>query len=390
MRPAFGLTYRFSRLLSLDGRPLQGYEDDLEVPWPSLNQGSTPSSAPPAHTLPGTMPYIIPVIRCIPQLRKTLKAPTIARATLATYDEYFHSIMISYPEMLQTTSTQHIDPYLLHAVFPLQAARIILYRHNLTIQCTRQERNEAMDNCLRTALDTVSYIKRCLASPPPSPERLGPTSNARLGLEEKIRMQADHFICKHIWRTTLILCFRGDYDSAMVCVRLSSIIGDMRKVNMACGRNLSWFLGQLLSRARADQLTSHQLEMDEEMVAYASGDLQGDADNAWVWAGGNAPAPEGAAALSAPQASGDKPPLTALLTEKEMNDWGGWERVESLVQELMQEQERQRGKKHSYQDSQHNNTKRVKLSPSIMSTPTKGPSPTPPVGASRMSIASII
>jgi len=339
------------------------------------------------------MPFKIPVIRFIPQLKKTLKSPTIARATLSTYDEYFYSIMKSYPEALQTSSSQALEPSLMHAVFPLQAARIMLYRHNLTVLCTMQERNEALGKCFSAALDTVGYIRRCMSSPPASPEKSTIGSGSKKSFEDSIRIQSDNFICKHIWRTTLILCFKGDYDSAGVCIRLSTIIGDMRKVNMACGRNLSWFLSQLLARVKSGNASPQQLESDEEMMAYASGDLQGDPENAWIWAGGGAQAQEAAStttALTGTQNAEDKPPLTALLTEREMNDWGGWERVQNLLQELMQEQEKQRGMHQGYRESPHSTTKRLKLSPSSTPTPTTSSASAPPAGASRISIANII
>jgi hypothetical protein len=346
------------------------------------------------------MPYIIPVIRLIPQLKKTLKSPTTARATLTTWDEYFHSIMKSYPEHLQTTSTQPLEPFLLHGVFPLQMARILLYRHNLTTHCTPQERNEAMSSCLRAAYDTAGYVRRVLRSPPSSPDGapINP-SDERSALNDKIRVQADNFICKHLWRTTLMLCFRGDYAVALECVRFSIIIGDMRKVNVACGRNLSWFLSQLLSRLAAGKLGTHQLELDEEMLAYATGDLQADPDNAWIWAiseaqhteqpisiPGVAPAP--AAPALSPTPSEDEP-KTALLTDPEVSDWGGWARVESLLQELLAEQEKQKSTQHRYSTSAHSSTKRVQLSPKDAPT-SSGTSPGPPVGASRISIANII
>lgn len=324
------------------------------------------------------MPYNLPVIRFIPQLKKTLKSPTIAQGTLDTYDEYFRSILMTYPDILQPQSDQPLEPFWLQAVFPLQAARLLLYRHNLTTLCSPRERTEALHRCLSAAYDTLSYISRCIESQPSGlGDREGPTLKGD-ELRNSIRVQADNFVCKHIWRTTLILCFKGDYKGARICVSYSLMIGDARKVNIACGRNLSYFLERLHQRMTSGPSNTLQLELDEEMIAYASGDLQGDPDNAWVWAGGDVQTEE---ATSGPDG---KQPLTALLTENELKEWGGWDRIEVLLRDLMEEQEKQSRESHPYHRPSHNTTKRLHLSPE------ETPSPTPPAGASRISIANII
>jgi hypothetical protein len=230
-----------------------------------------------------------------------------------------------------------------------------------------------------------------MMTPPPSPEQRGYGEPRQESFRDLIRGQADNFLCKHIWRITLILCFKGDYSGALTCARLSATIGDIRKVNVACGRNLSLFLDRLSERTKAGVATQTHLELDEEMLVYASGDLQGDPENAWVWAGS-----ETQPVNSAPANPEDLPPSSALLTEKELNDWGGWERVERLLHELIDEQQRQSRAQHPYYQPQHNPTKRLQLSPSEMSaSPTVGTagttgSPVPSAGASRISIANII
>lgn len=336
------------------------------------------------------MGVIIPVIRFIPQLKKTLKSRTVSKATLETYNDYFKSIMSSYPVHLQTHADDYLEPVLLHAVFPLQAARLLMYRHNLTTQCRPQERVDAMNQCLSAAHDTLKYIQRSMMTPPPSPMQGGYGDLRQESFRDLIRGQADNFLCKHIWRVTLILCFKGDYVGALTCMRLSATIGDIRKVNVASGRNLSVFLDRLWERTKAGIATQAHLEVDEEMIAYASGDLQGDPENAWVWAGSETYTHPVMSATSTPVVPEDLPPSSALLTEKELNDWGGWERVERLLHELIDEQQRQNRAQHPYYQPQHNPTKRLQLSPTeLSSSPTAG-SPVPSAGASRISIANII
>lgn len=129
---------------------------------------------------------------------------------------------------------------------------------------------------------------------------------------------------------------------------MSAVIGKYREVNIACGRNLAFFVETLLEKRRAGGRPRDMT--DEELVAYVSGDVQGTTDNGWVWQGS-----ETGMALNQQPAGGFageerhreyNGPMKATLSDNEMNDWGGWERVEYLVGLLMrngdEERERER------------------------------------------------
>jgi hypothetical protein len=376
-----------TRLLSLDGRPLQIYEDDVEIPWPGPSTEpwippDSPTRGPTSQPEIRTMQYVIPVIRIIPQLKKTLKSPTISRATLDTYDAYFRSILSSYPENLQINVDSPLEPCFLHAVIPLQVARQLLYRHNMTPQCSVSERKAAIDRSSSAAEDTLTYIKRCFRWRGPLSE--GETANDSDGQEQlrkEVRFHANNFVCMHIWRTTLIFCLKQNFQAALICAQLSKIIGDMRLINIGCGRYLSRFLQRVKEECTSpsytrkgnsnnnasgysdshetDTLFGSELDESEEIIAYASGDLQADPDNAWIWARRNnttqskdvvvdEEAPRGAQAL----------PTTALLTDVEKNDWGGWDGVEKLLSELVELQQKAGPR---YYRPAHNPHKRVQL-----------------------------
>ncbi|KAK3613317.1 hypothetical protein LTR56_027958, partial [Elasticomyces elasticus] len=132
----------------------------------------------------------------------------------------------------------------------------------------------------------------------------------------------------------------------------SATVGDMEKLNIACGRHLAFYLDKLIGRIR-DGATKQSLENDEEMLAYASGDMQGSAEESWVWAGSET----GANLTQMPGVNGRSPgrttpPHTQMgsdvtrktrgpLSEKELQEWGGWENVQRKIQVLLQEQQQQ-------------------------------------------------
>jgi len=82
---------------------------------------------------------------------------------------------------------------------------------------------------------------------------------------------------------------------------VSAAIGSRRRINIACGRNLRFFLTQVSDRIERNTSPENaprsghappdglgrlpRIDQDEEMIAYATGDLQGDARSSWVWTG---------------------------------------------------------------------------------------------------------
>lgn len=207
-------------------------------------------------------------------------------------------------------------------------------------------------------------------------------------------------ICRHVWRCTLILCIRGDFTDALTCVRFHTAIGEARKLNIACGRYLAFFLERLIERVQSGLASQQEVEMDFEILAYASGDMQGELDHGFAWAGAPMPQPAGSGAsptlstgtgvYSSPFAD-EGLPASALLTDQERTDWGGWERVERQISILMDEQQRRTRNQPPplYHRPANLDTQRVQLA-RPESTPSPGASSTPSAGAARISIANII
>ncbi|KAI4633159.1 hypothetical protein J4E80_000522 [Alternaria sp. BMP 0032] len=191
------------------------------------------------------------------------------------------------------------------------------------------------------------------------------------------------------------------YKAALVCLHLSRAIGNRRKVNTACGKHVVFFLERMFDRVRTGRASSHQLEQDEEMIAYVSADAQSSLEHSWVWAGDNLisssmkPDPTPIATRSP---SGDEPMRDALplrtSSGSPMNtttEPDEWNKVEQMVKQLMDELLHRSTQSPAYYPPPHNPVKRVQLAPEAPPPPKMAPNPSPtPSGTSRISIANII
>jgi hypothetical protein len=401
-------------MLSLtENKPLQIDLVDVDIQQPSSVNGQwLEVDTLTNQSVYSTIAIISPVVRFIGQLKKTLKLPVISRTTLKTYDDYFHAILCTYPEQYQHHSEVYLEPFCLNAIFPLQLTRFQLYRHNLNAHCSPEERTESIDRCVSVALETTRYLSRSMQTPTSPTE---PSGYRTQSWRDLLLASMDNMTCRHIWRCTLILCFRGEYSAALTCLHVSRTIDDTRKLNIACGRNLAFFLEKLIERMHGNILTQEELEADLELLAYVSGDLQGDMNNAFVWTGSEPSYPRTRVLSPNDPTAPSQPfddeglPASALLTEKEMKDWGGWEHVERQIGRLMDEQQKQIHRQHLqnneiqqqqqqqqpqplppplYHRPAQNETKRVHLEPAEVPPTTSTSNPSP--GASRISIANII
>lgn len=329
--------YVWDRHMSLElGRPLLIEDADCDVSLPAAiddhyihdNGMLVPNGVSP---LTNFILPIIHVVRAVSQLIKTLKSPIISPSTLATFDTHFSSCMSAFPSACQLTSNEPLDPHMLAPICYLMNARLVLHRHNLTTSGPPDVRANAIEQCIRASLESANLFARAMSSSANPP--FGPTANA--------------MTCTHIWRCTLFLLYGGHFDAALTCIRASANVATLRDVNVACGRNVAFFLGALIDKRRAGGLAGskeyrNERAMDEELLAYVSGDLQASTENSWVWAGSetgmNITANSGAIGPSATLMSSGREDGTTILTDAEARDWGGWERVEYLVGVLAREQ----------------------------------------------------
>lgn len=334
--------YVWDRHMSLElGRPLLIEDADCDVSLPAAIDDHyihdagmmVPNGASP---LTNFILPIIHVVRAVSQLIKTLKSPIISLSTLATFDTHFSSCMSAFPPSCQLTAHEPLDPRMLAPVCHLMNGRLVLHRHNLTTSCPPEVRSNAIEQCIRASLDSANLFARAMASSTlsnPSMPPFGPTANA--------------MTCTHIWRCTLFLLFGGHFDAALTCIRASASIATLRDVNVACGRNVAFFLNALIEKRRAGGMAGSkgyrgERDIDEELIAYVSGDLQASTENSWVWQGSetgmNIGAVAGSKLTSPTLMGGGREEGTTVLTDAEARDWGGWERVEYLVGVLAREE----------------------------------------------------
>ena len=330
-----------SSLLSLElGRPSMIQEEDCDVQMPSpasdeiIYEGSNWTSPAPEVATSALLPTIR-VIGPIARLLKMLKSPQISPATLRLYDTHLETVMNSLPTQQHTHTNNYIDPIELVPSLYLQNARLVLHRHNITPMCEQQTRSQALDHCAVVAKETARLLQRCLQSPPT--KSLSNITNQQDSWEMRMLSASSAFMCTHIWRCTLFLLLRLDFESALTCARSSRVLGDSRAVNTACGRYLDFFLCQFIHKSK--RTTS--FDLDEELVAYVSGDLQGNFGSAWIWQTGRGDVHLGKPYQSAPEQWISQAPTrygNAETNGVNGSDWAGWDKIIKLIEGLATEQ----------------------------------------------------
>jgi hypothetical protein len=336
---------------------------------------------------------VIQITRLHTQLYQALKSSNISTETLQSFDGQFRAKTLLLPDAYRVGSDAALDVMALHPLFVLLSAQFHLHRCNITLACRPAERHEALSRCVGIGQDTAKYISRTLHSPV--------RSESERSWQTRVASIASNVLCMHLWRCILALCFRGDYDAALMCTHLSSAIGNAREVNMACARNAIFFLDRMLERVRTGRGSSQQLERDEEMLAYVSGHAQGSLEHSWVRAGAEVTtsnSSQRSRAHSTDARSPDEAMRDAILLrfsgaskEHVTHSRDEWARVEHLIRQLVDETRPRNAPPSSYYPPPHNPVKRVQLAPETTLSPRPVPTPSPaPSSTSRISIANII
>lgn len=317
---------------------------------------------------------LIRIARLASGIRKSLKSDIVSNADLHAHEEQFRSLLSQLPEAYNPPSDARLESSFLVPIIALHFARFQLYRRNLSPACPPADRGAALIHCATVAHDTANVLQRALHT-------LDPDKNWT-------RRVASKTVCLHFWRCILILCLQRDFQAALIIVTASAAIGNTRKVNAACGRNMIFFLEQLGERARRSDGHMYQFAEDEELLAYASGDLQSSLEPSWAWAGATGRTRHARRTSDAVQGTLPSRPNSNASDTGERN-WPGWEAVEYMITTLMGSQRQVERNTQAYYPTRHNPMKRVQLAPDAGAVSAPKPSTTPS-NASRISIANII
>lgn len=312
------------------GKPvlINDQDCDVDLPCPIDEQYLAEGGAPDSDQ---TTPLLstIHVVRSMGQLSRTLRCPTISPATIETFERHFTACLATFPSQYHPKSDQCLDPRSLAPIIYLQNARFILHRHNISPFSAREVRSSAMDYCASASLDTAHLLSRCMRTPP---------GLQGYDWQPLFASSAGTLLCTHIWRCILLLLFRQEYSAALICAQASAAVGDSRAVNAACGRYIAFFLKSLIDRIQRNAL---DLERDEEMMAYVSGDMQGTNDGSWVWQGSETGSElESTVDLSTGSPPSTQPGAWPSPTESR-SDWEGWDWIGRTIQYLDEGQRQQ-------------------------------------------------
>ncbi|KAJ5578659.1 uncharacterized protein N7459_007623 [Penicillium hispanicum] len=312
--------YTWDRLLALEmGKPvlINDQDCDIDLPCPVDDHYLTEGGAFPEGQQTTPLLATIHVVRSIGQLTRTLRSTSVSSATLDTFERHFNTCLSTFPIHLHPKTDEDLDPRSLAPIIYLQNARLLLHRHNISPFCQEVVRSSALDYCVSTSVDTAHILSRCMRNQPGAAD-----------WRTVFASSSGTLLCTHIWRCALYLLFRQEFVAALVCIQASATVGDSRAINAACGRYLSFFLRCLLERPRQGE---GDLDHDEEMLAYVSGDMQGTTDGSWVWHGSETGSHLEAMPLSVS--------TTPVLAEPN-SEWRGWEWIEKTVQYLLDEQQK--------------------------------------------------
>ena len=332
---------------------------------------SEPDGIHQSEDSPTATTLLTNVVACVSRILRALKSSPVASSSLQDLDVQIQECMSKFPRHHHIHSNESLQLNTVMPVIYLQNARLLLHRQNLAPMCTPDVRSHAIDDCLKISQDTARLVIRMM----PEESDMSNLSVSPTRQEATLKSAASAFLCTHIWRCTLFLSFRGDYQAAFHCIKASAAIGNSRVINLSCGRYLEFFLNALLAALQQDQ--DHGLDQDPDLVAYLSGDLQHSFDSAWIWQRDEVDSPRS-------ELEGNQKISASLRGIYGAVEWNGWDDIFKLLTRLSEEnRQRQRGQSQgrpSPIDRDSNFRSRLESSNTVVS----------PGGSTRISIADIM
>lgn len=273
------------------------------------------------------LPSLILIVNGISRLHQVFKIPNLTSGVISAYESHFTKLIDGLDAHHEAQFRTPLSSPGLSRFIDLQNARLTLHRINLAPSCDRDSRSRALDGCATVAKETAKFLQRRMEDPRPELE-VGIIAKDNIW-QSDIALRAGAFFCTHLWRCMLFLCIRLDFQSALVCARASAAVSNTRPVNEACGRYLEFYLKELVSRLNQGL----SFDTNEEMIAYASGDLQGNFERSWVWQSTRAEDMSRSPGSSVLKREAESPVGETLQEGK----WDNWSWVLSTLERLQQE-----------------------------------------------------
>jgi hypothetical protein len=163
------------------------------------------------------------------------------------------------------TSSPFLTNYML-----LQDSMMTIYRHNLSPNAPMKLRVHSLKHCIGTCQAWSVLIKRCAFEGPDL------TAEQSARTHRFVTPVIPEF-CLHLWRCELLLFASGMYKEAIPLVIASRAIGGYRPVNLELPRYTVGLIkfcsgkGSILDHA----ISGHWTITDEEIIAFAVGDMHG-------------------------------------------------------------------------------------------------------------------
>lgn len=319
--------YVWDRLLALElGRPIQIHDEDCEVGFPEDSDKAQGGASDLSAADAAVFSDCIKVAQAYNRVAPALRSRIVQRSSVSDLEDHLRSLSATLAVSVQDHAAEQSGSPLLPAIY-LQNICLVLQRNGLSPIHSPEHRSMAIDQCVSVALDTCQVLTHLFRNP--NTAAGSPIANSRPS--SSLSGAISSLLCTHIWRCLLFLCFAARYTEALVCIRMYEEINDACPINLACGRYLAFFLATLTEKIQRGE--GHLLGVDEEMLAYVSGDLQGSAAHGWVWQGGDDETLDRSGTEVGDVAPLD--PFQTVLTEEEAHLWGGWGRARHLIEQLM-------------------------------------------------------
>lgn len=150
--------------------------------------------------------------------------------------------------------------------------RFLLLKPTLQPMRNAQLRSNALGKCMATAQFTARQLNRSVRmwTNTPSSPTAESTVAQHTSWEEDVRRYATSDLCQQLWSCTVVLLSGLKFDSAALCIQISTAIGSVQSINMVCGRRLENFLQRLLEEIQAGPLNSDILLQSDFVLGLAT------------------------------------------------------------------------------------------------------------------------